>query len=87
MKSWKSLSLVLAGLVAGLLIALAAPSIPVAEAGASGCWLEARPDAQKFEDGVNKKVGEGFKDVVGYQYAVYEVGGAPTEMYTALLCK
>ncbi len=85
--SWKPVALVAAGLLAGLLISQAPGLIAPAEAGSGNCWLEATSSAQKFEDGVNAKVAQGYKNVVGYQYEIYVVNGQPTEMYTALQCK
>ena len=85
--SWKPIALIAVGLLAGLLLSQAPALVTPAEAGSGNCWLEATTSAQKFEDGVNKKIAEGFKDVVGYQYEVYLLNGQPTEMYTALQCK
>ena len=83
----KSVSLLLAGLLLGGLISWGVAPVSEARAGVSGCWLEARGSAQKFEDGVNRKIGEGFKNVSGYGYSVHVIDGSPTEMYTALLCR
>ena len=85
--SWKPIALLAAGLLAGLLISQAPGLIGSAEAGGGDCWLEATSDGQRFEDGVNKKVAEGYKNVVGYQHVVFQQNGAMTQMYTALQCK
>ena len=84
---FKPVALILAGLLAGVLLSQAPALIAPAEAGSGACWLEATSKAQKFEDGVNAKIAEGYKNVVGYQYEVYMMNGQPTEMYTALQCK
>ncbi len=79
--------LILAGVTLGLLIAWSPKLVGSAEA-ANGdhCWLEVKSNGQQFEDAVNKKAGEGYKNIVGYQHAVYNNGNW-VSTYSALMCK
>jgi hypothetical protein len=87
MSNYKPALLVLAGIVLGLAIAWSPKLVPDANA-ANGdhCWLEVKSNGQQFEDAINKKAGEGYKNVVGYEHAVYN-NGAWVSTYSALLCK
>jgi hypothetical protein len=84
---WKSIALVAVGILVGILATQTPAFVTDAEAGSGACWLETKNDAQKFEDGVNLKIAEGYKNVVGYQYEVYNSNGSVAEMYTVLQCK
>ena len=87
--TWKNLALLFAGLATGLLIANFAPAtVSDAEAsmtGVSKCWVETRNGAQEFEDNVNKKVAEGYKNIT-YQYEIYISQNQVREVYSALMC-